>query len=59
MEITTASTPFNVFIRLYKTYWNFRENHHLVGIARNPTLRSKIQAFARGIRDKIERENER
>lgn len=59
MDIAIASTKFSDFIRLYKTYWNFRENHQLVAIARNPTLRSKIQTFVKGIKEKLEREDEK
>lgn len=59
MDVSTGSTPFYVFIRLYKTYWNFRENPHLVVIARNPTLRSKIQTFVKGIEDKLKKEDEK
>lgn len=59
MDIGSQSTQFSIFIRLYKTYWNFRENHHLVIIARNATLRNKIQAYVKVIKDKLERENEK
>lgn len=58
-KMDVASAPFSVFIRLYKTYWNFRENHQLVVIVRNAALRSKIQAYVKGIKDRLEREDEK
>jgi hypothetical protein len=34
-QMDIDSAPFALFIRLFKTYWNFRENHQLVTIIRS------------------------
>lgn len=58
-KMDIASATFSIFIRLYKTYWNFKENHQLVSIVRNAILRSKIQTYVKGIKDRLEKENEK